>query len=192
MNTRGLQRLEEPGRQPQGHTVPVPGQPPSPRGKPKLNRLPQCPPLEIRHQPLMGLIIFEKPTAVDVPVADPMLQRDPPLPTDGERSRVSMGGQRPRSFTGNRDSPVTRQPVRPVLISGLQCSFNQKAPKTRAVDEQIRAEPLSAVHDNKLNRAIGTQNDLCDSALGSLYSTRLGIAAQVTRKQRSIQMQSIR
>ena len=74
-----------------------------------------------------------------------MLQGNAPLPARLPRGRERVRGERAGALAGDSDGPVTGQPVRPVLVAGLQCPLDQQAAKTRAVDVQIGLDALAAL-----------------------------------------------
>src|ERR1700754_1103994 len=80
---------------------------------------------------------------INIAVAHPVLEGDAPLPPGRKRSAASEGGERAAMLARDRNRPVARQPVNPVLIADPQCSTKQQASKTRAIDEQIRLEAPS-------------------------------------------------
>ena len=77
-----------------------------------------------------------------VAVADPVLQRDAPLPARGARRGARVRREHgARGGAGHRHRAVARQPVRPVLEAALERALDQQRAKTRAVDEQPARSP---------------------------------------------------
>ena len=70
---------------------------------------------------------------IDVTVADPVLERDPPLPAGLSRGRARIGSQRFDARARHRLRPVAQQPMIPVLIA--DCRAHRRS--------EVRAFPSS-------------------------------------------------
>ena len=81
-------------------------------------------------------------------VADPVLQRDAPLPARLTRDDAGQRHQRIDRRTRHRDRAVALQPFRPVLEPGLELLLDQQAAEAGAVDEQVAGDA----------RAVGEQD----------------------------------
>ena len=66
-----------------------------------------------------------------------MLERNPPLPTRfvGNGSRIGYG--RADTLGLHRHCSVTREPMSPIVVPCGKRLFNQQAPETGAVDEEV-------------------------------------------------------
>src|SRR3954466_14787995 len=98
-----------------------------------------------------------------------MLERDSPLPTRlarrGSSQRVDGSGAGARH--GHR--AVTRQPMAPVLVSGLQRLLDEEAAEARAVDEEIGLDDLPVLQGYGGNVAALMHADVDDFAFGASY-----------------------
>ena len=124
---------------------------------------------------------------VDVAVAGAVLQRDAPLPAGaGARSSACTACSSRRAIAGHRDRAVAGQPVRPVVVAGLQRAFDQQAAKARAVDEQIALDRVARSRSVTCATSPSPSRmpDVDDLAFDAPHAARLGIAAQVARVQR--------
>src|SRR6185295_15541605 len=81
----GLERLEKPRRQPERDAVAVPEFAASAGGEAQRARVGQWLAIQVRQQCRRGLVIAHEGARIDVAIADPMLQRYPPLPAGGVR-----------------------------------------------------------------------------------------------------------
>src|SRR6185312_13948586 len=141
----GLQRLQEPRRQPDRNTILVPGQTPPPGGEPERQRLAQGPALEAGEENVPRLIVTDEFAAVDVSITDPVLQRNAPLPADLTRHGLRVRGERAGPLACNGHRAVARQPARPVLVPGLERALDQQTAKAGAVDVEVGFDALAAL-----------------------------------------------
>src|SRR5262249_38058048 len=93
--------------------------------------------LDVREQCLLRLVIADVSAAIDHPVAHAMLQRDTPLPARIARDGACVRNRFADGCRLRRDSAVTVEPVRPVLVSDMQRLADEQAAEARAVDEQV-------------------------------------------------------
>src|SRR3546814_15355017 len=84
-------------------------------------------------------------------VADPMLQRDAPLPASAVRRRAGHRQHWLYRRAGPCQRPIARPPVRPVLIANTKCVAAQKRAEPRAVAETLTSVELSAFHHQTLH-----------------------------------------
>ena len=100
---------------------------------------------DVPQQNRQGLVIRHKLAAIDMAIAVAMLQRHLPLPACLVGSGTGIGQGAATIFTNARKcyGAVARKEVGPVFISGLQRLFDQNAPKTRAIDEQIAFDDIA-------------------------------------------------
>src|SRR3954452_13924277 len=91
-----------------------------------------------------------------MPVAHPVLERDPPLPAARMRGRARERIE-PFAMAARRgDRAVARQPVSPVLVTGLERLLDEQAAESRAVDEQLALDDLSVRHLDRFDVPILT------------------------------------
>src|SRR3546814_508061 len=69
--------------------------------------------VEVRAQDRLGLVVAHVRARIDVPVADPVLERDAPLPARRMRRAARVRRGVARALAGKRDRAIARQPVRP-------------------------------------------------------------------------------
>src|SRR3546814_18100560 len=74
---------------------------------------------------------------VDMAVADPMLQRDAPLPASAVRRRAGHRQHRLYRRAGHCQRPIARQPVRPVLIANTKCVADQQDRKSVGMGKRM-------------------------------------------------------
>jgi hypothetical protein len=98
----------------------------------------------------------------------------------------------PGVFTGNGHRPVARQPVRPVLVSGLQRLLDEQPAKPGTVDKQIRLNLRPVVQVQGADEAIlAAQLHLHHLALDAHHPPRQRVPAQVLRVQTRIKVQRV-
>ena len=125
-------------------------------------------------------------------VADAVLQRNAPLPPGLARRRPRIGVQLVSRAARHRDRPITGQPVRPVLESGVQGPLDQQSAESGAVDEQLALDGGAGIEPDGADVALTlTQLDVDDAALDPLHAPRLAVAAQVAGVERGIEMEGI-
>ena len=118
-----------------------------------------------------------------------MLQWNAELPARFQRprARVGHGGLIGGALHG--DGPVARQPVGPVVETGLQHLFDQKPAEARAVDEESALDDGSALHLNTGEQArfsVASCSD--DPSFKALDAARLGDRAEETGVERRIEL----
>ena len=128
--------------------------------------------------------------AIDVAVAGAVLQRDAPLPARRARRRARVRRRAARRVShGTAMRAVARQPVRPVLVAGLQRLLDQQAAKAGAIDEQVAVDPLRRLRAPPRRRSRRpARSDVDDLAFDALHAARLGVAAQVPRVQAGVEV----
>ena len=144
MNAGRLERLEESTRKPQRHAVLLPGFLAYPRHETQRPRAGARGTVEPGQQQARSLVVAHELAAVHVAVTDAMLQRDAPLPTGFARRRTRVGSGGGEPFAGHRHGAVTRQPLAPVMVSGVQGLLDEQSAEPRAVHEEV-ASDLAAV-----------------------------------------------
>jgi hypothetical protein len=185
-----LQRLHEARRQPQRDHVAVPGPAALAGDEAQHPRLGQRLAVEVGQQGRGGLVLADVRAAEHVAVADPVLQRDPPLPAGVARGRAGVGrDRRIRVGAGHRDRAVAGQPVAPVLVTGPERLLDQQTAETRTVDEQLALDPAPAFHHHRLDETVLAAQHVVDHlALDPLHPARLCVLAQVARVQRCVEV----
>ena len=123
-------------------------------------------------------VVVDEAAAIDIAVADAVLQRDAPLP-----ARLASDGQgvrRRRRVAGalHGDGAVAGQPARPVLIAGLQRLLDQQAAKAAAIYEEVAVDARAVLQIEALDEAgFGMQRDVRHPAFDAAHAARLGEAA---------------
>ncbi len=116
---------------------------------------------------------------------------DAPLPTRLASGRPRQGDERLDPRARHRHRAVARQPVRPVLVSGLQRLLDQQAAEAGAVDEEIRFDPAVAFERDRRDVAAVAHFDIDDLPLGALDAVLLGEGAQISRVERRIEVEGV-
>jgi len=193
VNAGRFQRLHEAGGKTDGDAVAIPRCTPASGDEAQRTRLAQRFAVEVREQGRGRLVVADVLAAIDVAVADPMLQRNAPLPAGRVRGRAGVGNQAlAADLAADRHRAVTGQPVLPVVVAGMQRLFDQQSAKTRAVDEQVAVERGAGIEREPFDEArFRMQVDIDHLALGAPYRARLGILAQKARIQASVEVISV-
>src|SRR3979411_2599935 len=136
-----------------------------------------------------SLIITDEPTAIDITVAGAVLEWDSPLPSCRAGSRQGIGSELAGALAGNCNGAVARQPLRPVLVTGLQRLLDQQTAKARSVDKEIRLAALAALERQRLDKAgLAPKLNIHHFAFCPTDSTSFGVGTQVARVEASIKM----
>ena len=136
--------------------------------------------VEIGEQLRLGLVIGEIVAAIDQPVADPVLQRNAPLPAGGVRGGAGVGGELPFRGARHSDRAVAGEPVAPVLERRRQFLPEQQAAKAAAIDDEIARDPAPVLQRNRSDvAAFAIALDRGDLAFDPRRAARFGQAAQV-------------
>src|SRR5207248_5836861 len=138
MDTRRLERLEKAGGEAKRNDVLDPRLSAVTGRESKRPRIRQRRPVEIRQQRRSGLVVGDMGARVDIAVPDPVLERNSPLPPRRTRRRPSQRQMIAAELARHRKRPVARQPLRPILKSGLERLLDQQPAKAGAIDEKIR------------------------------------------------------
>src|SRR5258708_6182 len=102
------------------------------------------------------LVIADEPAAIDIAIAGAMLERNAPLPSGLAGGRYGIWSQLSRALAGNCNRAVTRQPVRPVLVTRLQRLLDEQTAKTRSIDEEVGLDPFAAVEGQRPDETVLT------------------------------------
>src|ERR1700722_6747548 len=193
MDAGGFEGFEEAGGQPQGDAVLIPEFLAPPGGEAQKTRLGARRTIKIGEQRRRGLIVADKAAAIHIAVADPVLQRNAPLPARRPRRGAGERGQHTGALARHGHRPVARQPAGPVLVPGLKCPLDQQAAKPRAVDEKIRLDALSVIQLQRADESVlAAQLLLHDLALHAHHASCQCIAAQVLRVKTGIEVKGMR
>src|SRR5690348_8453786 len=117
LNPGRLERLEEARGEPHRDTVAAPGLAAHPGGELEQPRLAQGSSLEAAEELCPGFVVRHQPAAIDVSVADTMLQRNPPLPPCSAGGRYRIWREITGPLACDRHCPITGQPPGPVVIA---------------------------------------------------------------------------
>ena len=100
-----------------------------------------------------------------------------------------MSGAGPRAR--HRHRAIARQPVRPILVAGLQRLLDQQAAEARAIDEEIGLDLPAALERDRGDVAILVHADIDDLAFGALDPVLLGKAAQIFGVERGVELERV-
>ena len=103
--------------------------------------------LDVLQNDVGGLVVGPVLAAEHEAIAHPVLQRDTPLPAGLPCDGPRVGNRRPDRLGLHRHGTVAGQPVRVVVVTGLQRLLDQQPPEPGAVDEQVTVDALAGVHD---------------------------------------------
>ena len=106
-----FERLEESAREADGDAVAIPRLAAPAGREPQRPRIGQRLAVEPRQQLRGGLVVADEVAAVDVAVADAVLQRNAPLPARLARRGARVGRQRPDVLAGHRHGAIAGQPA---------------------------------------------------------------------------------
>src|SRR5690606_9218927 len=180
-DARRLERLQEATRKAHRHAVAVPLQITPPGTEAQDEWIGERCPVQVPQKQLARLLVAHVSAAVHHAVADPVLQRDAPLPAGIVRGRTSVRSQWTDRFTGNGHSPVARQPVRPVSVAHIELLPDQEAAETGAVHEEI------ALYHRSIAKCYGpdetglrVERDIPDDPLDALNAQALAELSKVT------------
>ena len=173
-----FQRFEKAGGQPQRQAVAAPHPAAASGDEAQRARRADRRAVQPRHQLRLRRVVVDEAAAIDIAVADAVLQRDAPLP-----ARLAPDGQgvrRRRRVAGalHGDGAVAGQPARPVLIAGLQRLLDQQAAKAAAIYEEVAVDARAVLQIEALDEAgFGMQRDVRHPAFDAAHAARLGEAA---------------
>ena len=189
MDAGRFQRLDEARRQADRDDVADPGLAPPAGREPKRPRLGHRLAVEVGEQGRSRLVLADVARAIDVAVADPVLQRDAPLPAGLARDRARVRRDRldaartaPRSrgrTAASASSPRSRPPA-PARSAG------RGSPSSRRTNRPSTCVPFASVTDADVAaRRMPLDGDdpalLADDACASRHS-RAGSARRATRR----------
>ena len=137
MDARGFQRLEETTGEAQRDAVLTPRLAAASRGEFEQPGFGKSFAVEIGEQRIGGFIDAGEGVAEDMPVADPVLQRDAPLPASFVSGGAGVGRERSAIGAGNRKRAIARQPARPVFQFRFERAVDQQSGKSGAIDKEI-------------------------------------------------------
>jgi hypothetical protein len=145
--------------------------------------------VQVRQQGRGGFVVADVPARIHVAVAGAVLQRNAPLPAGRARGGARIGRDRVHAFAGHGQRAVARQPVRPVLVAGLQGLLDQQPAEARAVDEQFAIDALAAFQRHRFDEAVvGALVHLADLAFDALHAALLRQFAQEARVQGGVEV----
>ena len=148
--------------------------------------------VQIGQQCAVGLVVGNVGRRVDIAIADPVLQRDAPLPARFTRRGPRVGREGLDTLARHGQSPVAGQPVGPVLIAGLQRLLDQQAAEAGTVDEELALDGLPALQlDRADEAAFRILVNLDDLALLALHAAFLGEATQILGIEMRIEMEGV-
>ena len=168
---------------------PVPVRPPLPGPEPDHPRLGQHPAADVCQQARAGLVIRPVSRTEHHAVANPVLQRDAPLPPRLARNGAGVGFRRFHGFGLHGNGAVARQPVSEVLVPDVERLFDQEAPEPRAVDEQVACDALPGLQsEGRDEAALRILLHAFDAAFLAHRTVLLGHAAQERRVERRVEV----
>src|SRR3990167_7757913 len=125
-----------------------------------------------------------------MPVADPVLQRNAPLPAHTMGNAFGVGGDLILGGgAGHHHGAVRRQPVRPVIERLAQCLAQQKAAKARTIDEKVALNPAAILEYERPDTLMSVRTlNIDDCAFNPLYAPALGQPSQMFAIKQRIEM----
>ena len=187
-----FERFQEAARQAQRDDVAVPRALAAPGDEAKVAGVGLCLALDIRQQRRGGGIVGEIAAAIDIAVADAVLERNAPLPPRLARDRPRVGERRADVGAGHRNRAVAGQPVRPVVIARCERALDQEAAKAGAVEEQVACDPLARGENQSGDVAgVAVPFDAIDLAFGALDPAVDGEAAEVGGVQPRVEVEGV-
>ncbi len=192
MDAGGFQRLQESPRQAQRHAVPDP-ELLSPAGgeAQQAGRRDRLAFERSQKRPGGGLIV-DVPAAIDVAVADAVLQGDAPLPARLPRGGQGIGGGGPIALRLHGHGAIAGQPLTPVLVTGPKSLLDQQSAKTAAVDEKVARDRPAVLQPQGFDvprfalqvRARDLRVDPGDATFQGVFPQELG-------KERGVEVQGV-
>ncbi len=193
LDAGGLERLHEPGRQAQRNAIAHPRLAAAAGGEAQLPRFAERWRIQAVEQHARGLLVAHEAAAIDVSVAGAVLERDAPLPAGGLGGRHRVRREPARARAGHRERAVALQQVAPVLVAGMQRTFDEQAAKARAVDEQVAIDAAAIGQLQRGDEAVGRpQLDVDHGAFEALRAELQRVVAQVGGIQAGIEVIRIR
>lgn len=193
MDARRSERLHEAAGQAKRDDIAVPHPAPLAADEAQPVRFRLRGSVEIGKQGRDGLVVRYMVRRIDITIADPVLQRDTPLPTRVARRcagprQLRRGAVRAR----HRHRAIVEKPVRPVLISGFERALDQQAPEARTVDEEVALDRPPVIECDAGDIAgLAIQTDIDNFPLDPLDTARFGAAAQKGSVERGVEMECI-
>ena len=144
---------------------------------------------DIAHQPRQRRLARQVAAAPHDAVAGAMLERDAPLPSRIVRGRARERHRRADVGGLHRDGAVARQPVRPVVVAGVERALDQQRAEAGAVEEQVARDPLPALERQRGDvAALAVQLDRRDLPLDPAYAVAFRHAAQEGGVERAVEL----
>src|SRR6185437_3294688 len=154
LDARRLERLEESGGQADGHTVAAPDLIAHAGGEPEEARLAEDAAFDALKELRLRLLVRHVCAAIDMSVADAMLQRDAPLPAGRAGTRHRVWRWIRRTLAGNRHRAVAWQPLRPVLVTDPERLCDEQAPESGGIDEKVPVDPPAVGEHHALDESV--------------------------------------
>src|SRR6185437_9509411 len=185
----GLQRFQKTRRQADRDDVPVPGFAALSGGETQHARFADRGSVELPQQGGRGFVIADVSTGVHVAVAGAVLQRDAPGPAGLARGAAHERRGRTGVFAGHDHCAVARQPMRPVLVAGVQGLLDQQPAETGAIEEQVALDAFAAFQYHRLDETVvAAQLHIDDRAFGTTHPQILRITTQQPPVQARVEM----
>src|SRR6185312_7971453 len=189
LDARRLERLQEAGGEPDRDAVAAPDLPAHTGNEREQPRLAKRAAAEAAEQLCSRLLFGHEATAVDVSVADAMLQRNSPLPAGrtgtGHRVRCELRG----ALGGDGHSAIAGQPIGPVLVTRLQRLLDDQTPEAGSIDEELTADFAAIGERQALYEPVRrTQADIRYLPFDPPHAMPFSHRAQVSRVEPSVEV----
>src|SRR5690606_8029442 len=145
VDARRLERLQESRGKTQRDAVLLPGFLAPTGHETNRARIGERLAVEVRQQHGGGFVIADVFAAVNVSVADAMLQRNAPLPARGARRRSGVWRELSADRARHGHRAVARQPMTPIHVARFERLLDEQPAKAGAVDEEIALDTLAAL-----------------------------------------------
>ncbi len=127
-----------------------------------------------------------------MPVADPVLKRNPPPPAGGLCCGPGIRGKRIGVFRRHRDGAIVRHPVTPVVEPSLQRTLDQQGAETGTIHEEVARNLLAGLQGHGSQEPVfAILGNVHDAAFDAFDAAHLGIGAQVLGIQAGIKMKGV-
>jgi hypothetical protein len=148
--------------------------------------------IQIGEQGFADCVVADEVAAINIAIADPVLQRNAPLPTCIACGRAGVRCNLFDARTGDGHGAVGGEVFRPIDIAGFQRTFDQQSVKARTVYKQIRFNAAAIFHLDSFDKpALAILKNARDLAFPPRHACRFGIFAQEQCIEPGIEMKGV-
>src|SRR5205085_6187418 len=149
--------------------------------------------VEALDQQPLGFLLLHMGARIDMAVADPVLERDAPLPAGGAGGGAGEGEQGLGPLGRDGDGAVAGQPVAPIVELDTHRLAEEEGAEARAVDEQLALHPPVVVEPHRADvSGLRIALDVDDPPLDPLDPARFGVAAEELAVEAGVEMEGVR